>query len=51
MTCLVMTYALAMAAARDAANHRMRAAGRVSWSRGDYNEMVRVFTRLWPGDR
>jgi len=37
---------LARAVAVDAANRRMRKAGRTSWSRGDYNEAVRVFNRL-----
>ena len=43
-----MTYDIAMAAARDAGNARMRKAGRTAWNRGDYNEMVRTFNRLWP---
>lgn len=32
----VLTYALAVAAGRDAANGRMRAGGRTAWSEGDY---------------
>lgn len=43
-----MTYELAMAAARDAANARMRKAGRTRWNRADYNCMVATFNRLWP---
>ncbi len=45
---VTMTYDLAMAAAKDAANARMRKAGRTKWNRADYNHMVRVFNRLWP---
>ena len=43
-----MTYEIAHAASTDAANARMRKAGRTKWSAGDYNEAVRVFNRLWP---
>lgn len=43
-----MTYALAMAAGQDAANERMRKAGRKTWNRADYNESVRVFNSLYP---
>lgn len=45
---LSWTYSLAMAAAKDAANRRMRAAGRTAWSRGDYNHSVETFERLYP---
>lgn len=44
----VMTYPLAMSAGRDAANRRMRAAGRTKWNRADYNAAVREFNRLYP---
>jgi hypothetical protein len=40
-------YELAMAAGKDAANARMRKAGRTAWNRADYNESVRVFYRLY----
>jgi hypothetical protein len=43
-----MTREFARAASMDAANARMRKAGRVAWSRADFNEAVRVFNRLWP---
>lgn len=45
------TYAMAHAAARDAANRKMRAAGRTSWSRADYNEATRVFNKLYPASK
>lgn len=44
---ITMTYKLAMAAGRDAANRRMRKAGRTKWTRGDYNEAARTFARLY----
>jgi hypothetical protein len=44
----VMAYALAMAAARDAANRQMRAAGRTAWSEDDYELACATFERLWP---
>lgn len=37
---------LIRASSWDAANNRMRAAGRKAWSRGDYNEAVKVQDRL-----
>ncbi len=43
-----ITRGLAMAAAKDAANRRMRALGRQRWDRGDFNEAVRVFDELMP---
>ena len=43
-----MTYALAMAVAKDAANDRMRNAGRTCWNEDDYNFMVETFDRLYP---
>lgn len=45
---ITMTYELAMAAGRDAANRRMRSEGRTRWNEDDYNEAVRVFEALWP---
>ena len=47
---ITMTYQLAMAAGTDAANRRMRAAGRTKWNRADYSEAARTFNRLWPPD-
>jgi len=46
----VMTYEMAMAASRDAADARMRKAGRTTWSRADYNFAVATFKRLFPRD-
>ena len=46
----VMTYALAMAAARDAATRQMRAAGRAAWSEDDYALACATFERLYPLD-
>jgi hypothetical protein len=43
-----MTYALAMAAAQDAGNRHMRAAGRSKWAVADWNHACETFTRLWP---
>ena len=40
------TEELALAAGKDAANARMRKRGATKWSRGDYNEAVRVTSRL-----
>ena len=45
---LTMTYELAMAAGRDAANAQARNNGRKAWSVDDYNLAVEVFNRLWP---
>ena len=42
------TYGLAMAAGKDAANRRMRAAGRNKWNEGDWNLMCETFERLYP---
>jgi hypothetical protein len=44
---ITMTYELAMAAAKDAADRRMRKANRTKWNRADYNEMVRTFNGLY----
>ena len=46
----VMGYALAMAAARDAATRQMRAGGRVAWSEDDYALACATFERLYPID-
>lgn len=46
-----MTYEIAMACAKDAANRKMRAAGRKGWDVDDYNQMCDTFDRLWPEDR
>lgn len=43
-----MTYHMAYAAAQDAANRRMRAAGRSVWNKADYNFAAKEFDRLWP---
>lgn len=43
-----MTREFADAAARDAANARMRKAGRKAWNDADWNVAVRTFNRLWP---
>lgn len=41
-----MTYALAMAAGRDAGNRSMRKAGRASWNETDFDASVTEFNRL-----
>ena len=43
-----MTRELAHAAASDAANAQMRAAGRTQWDMSDYAKSVEVFDTLWP---
>lgn len=45
---LTMTYELAMACARDAANRSMHAAGRSSWGPEDYTVAVRWMDKLYP---
>ena len=42
-----MTYAIAMAAARDAGNRSMREAGRMKWSRKDYSVASATFNKLY----
>ena len=42
-----ITYALAMAAARDAGNRSMRAAGRTVWAMNDLQAASEVFDRLY----
>jgi histone H3/H4 len=41
-----MTEQIARAIAKDAANARMRKAGRVTWNRADYNLACRILNRL-----
>ena len=43
-----MTRALASAAATDAANRRMRKAGRKRWNAADCNAAAKLFNELWP---
>jgi hypothetical protein len=45
---ITITYDLAMASAKDAANQQMRKAGRTAWNEDDYNLSVVKFHRLWP---
>jgi hypothetical protein len=47
---MTMTYDLARAAAFDAANAQMRAAGREHWSEEDYILCCQTENRLWPID-
>jgi hypothetical protein len=48
MTRPTMTYDLAMAAAKDAAERQRRADGRTTWSAEDYQLSVDTFVRLFP---
>lgn len=41
-----VTYKIAMAAGRDAANRRMAAARRTVWNRADYNHAASVVSKL-----
>lgn len=41
-----VTHTLAMAAGRDAGNRSMRAAGRTSWSREDWNAAAAVTRKM-----
>ena len=43
-----ITYQIAMAAAQDAGNRHMRAAGRTKWDEEDWNHACETFKRLWP---
>lgn len=45
----ILAYDLAYAAAKDAANRRMRDAGRTIWDAEDYAAAVAEFKRLLPG--
>lgn len=47
----IMTRDLANAAAWDAGNHSMRAAGRTTWNADDYDAAVLEYNRLWPLER
>lgn len=51
MTKPTLTYKLAMAAARDVADRRMRSQGRKKWNRDDYNAMCAEFERLEAANR
>lgn len=42
-----ITYKIAMAAARDAANRRMRSQGRTAWNEEDYLFACSEFNRLF----
>lgn len=44
----VMTYALAMAAARDTANHQAKSNHRTEWTEDDYNLACRTLANLFP---
>ena len=43
-----MTEGTARAIGQDAANARMRKAGRKVWNRADYRLAIETFRRLWP---
>jgi hypothetical protein len=43
---MIVTYAIAMAASRDAANKSMRAAGRSAWNDDDYALACDTFAQL-----
>lgn len=45
---MTLTRALAWAAATDAANASMKAAGRAAWNADDYAVACATFGRLWP---
>lgn len=47
---ILMTYSLAMAASKDAANRRARKAGRAAWNADDYDHAVDTFNSLYPMD-
>jgi hypothetical protein len=44
---MILTYKFAMAAAQDAGNRAMRAAGRHAWARADFDVACATFDRLW----
>lgn len=48
---ITMTYELAHAAATDAGNRHMMAAGRFCWDASDYDACMAEFNRLWPVER
>ena len=43
-----LTYDLAMAAGKDAANAQMKKAGRTAWNLDDYKLCCEMFNRLFP---
>lgn len=45
-----MDAAIARAAARDAGNRSMRAAGRDGWNQTDWNAAAAEYERLWPAE-
>jgi hypothetical protein len=47
----VLTYDMAMAIGADAANQRMREAGRTRWNRGDYARACQVFNRAYGSNK
>ncbi len=48
MSRLVLTYDLALAASKDAANVHMRAERRTAWNVEDYAIACQTLDRLWP---
>lgn len=48
---IVMTYSIAMAAARDAGNRSMREGYRTKWAVKDWNVACETFERLWPSPK
>ena len=48
---MVLTLEIARAAAQDAGNRAMQAAGRTVWDRTDYDASVAEFYRLWTWER
>lgn len=48
---MTIPYALAMAAARDAADAQMRQEGRTTWAKKDWNLACRTFDRLYPASK
>lgn len=44
-----MTYDLAMAIGKDAANQQMRKAGRTQWNLDDWNRAAKVFAQVYGG--
>ena len=43
---MTITYDIAMAAGKDAADRRMKQSGRTTWNRADYNHAAKVTARL-----
>jgi len=48
---ILISYELAKAAGKDAANRQMKANGRKKWSKGDYAIACQTFNRLRPHSR